>query len=111
ADYCELLVRTDPDAPKHRGITWLIMPMSSAGIDVRPVRTIAGSSEFGEMFLDEVRVPVANRVGEENDGWRVAVVAFSFERGTAFVGGLLRTPAVVERLGKLAPGGPGRRRR
>ena len=110
ADYCELLVRTDPDAPKHRGITWLIMPMSSPGIEVRPLRTIAGSSEFGEMFLDEVRVPVANRVGEENDGWRVAMVTFSFERGTAFVGELLRTRELLGRLVKVAPDDAGVRR-
>jgi len=110
ADFCELLVRTDPDAPKHRGITWLIMPMSSPGIEVRPLRTIAGSSEFGEMFLGGVRVPVTNRVGEENDGWRVAVVTFSFERGTAFVGELLRTRELVGRLVKLAPDDAGVRR-
>ena len=58
ADYCELLVRTDPDAPKHRGITWMIMPMDSPGIEVRPMRTLTGDSEFSEMFLDEVRIPV-----------------------------------------------------
>ncbi|GAA1900290.1 acyl-CoA dehydrogenase family protein [Streptantibioticus ferralitis] len=86
ADWCELLVRTDSDAPRHRGITWLAMPMSAAGVNVRPLRTLAGSSEFAEVFLDEVRVPVANRVGEENDGWRVTMVTLSFERGTAFVG-------------------------
>jgi alkylation response protein AidB-like acyl-CoA dehydrogenase len=103
ADHCELLVRTDPEAPKHRGITWLIMPMDSPGIEVRPLRTIAGSSEFSEMFLDEVRVPVANRVGSENDGWRVAMVTFSFERGTAFVGELLKTRELLGRLAALAP--------
>jgi alkylation response protein AidB-like acyl-CoA dehydrogenase len=103
SDYCELLVRTDPDAPKHRGITWLILPMDAPGIDVRPLRTIAGSSEFSEMFLDGVRVPMENRVGEENDGWRVAMVTFSFERGTAFVGELLRTRELLARLAKLAP--------
>jgi alkylation response protein AidB-like acyl-CoA dehydrogenase len=110
ADYCELLVRTDPDAPKHRGITWLIMPMDSPGIEVRPLRTIAGSSEFGEVFLDGVRVPVENRVGEENDGWRVSMVTFSFERGTAFVGDLLRTKEQLGRLARIAPEDAGVRR-
>jgi alkylation response protein AidB-like acyl-CoA dehydrogenase len=102
ADYCELLVRTDPDAPKHRGISWLIMPMDSPGIEIQPLRTIMGSTEFSQMFLDGVRVPVENRVGEENDGWRVAMVTFSFERGTAFVGELVRTRKLVEDLAGIA---------
>ncbi|MEV7233680.1 acyl-CoA dehydrogenase [Streptomyces sp. NPDC051020] len=86
ADWCELLVRTDPAAPKHRGISWLAMRMDAPGVTVRPLRTLAGSTEFAEMFLDEVRVPVSHRVGAENDGWRVTMVTLSFERGTAFVG-------------------------
>jgi alkylation response protein AidB-like acyl-CoA dehydrogenase len=88
ADYCELLVRTDPDAPKHKGITWLILPMHLPGVDIRPLKTLLGEGEFSELFLDEVRVPVENRVGAENDGWRVTNVTLRFERGTAFAGAI-----------------------
>jgi alkylation response protein AidB-like acyl-CoA dehydrogenase len=102
ADYCELLVRTNRDAPKHRGITWLICPMGAAGIEVRPLRTIQGSSEFSEVFFNDVRIPVANRVGEENDGWRVAMVTFSFERGTAFVSELLSSMQLLRRMVEIA---------
>ncbi|MFI0812516.1 acyl-CoA dehydrogenase family protein [Streptomyces echinatus] len=104
ADRCELLVRTDPDAPRHRGITWLAMPMDADGITVRPLRTLAGSAEFAEMFLDEVRVPVADRVGEENDGWRVTMVTLSFERGTAFVGEVVACRRVLGELARAARG-------
>ena len=100
ADYCELLVRTGDEG--NRGITWLIMPMDSPGIEVRPLRTIAGTTEFAELFLDEVRVPVANRVGEENDGWRVTMVTLSFERGTAFVGELLEWMRLLGELRSVA---------
>ncbi len=89
ADHCELLVRTGDEGSRHRGITWLVLAMDSPGVEIRPLSTIAGSTEFAELFLDEVRVPVSNRVGEENDGWRVTMVTLSFERGTAFVGDLL----------------------
>lgn len=111
ADFCELLVRTDPDAPKHKGISWLIMPMDLPGIEVRPLRTLLGVSEFNEMFLDEVRIPVSNLVGGENDGWATAMVTFSFERGTAFVGELLRSQTLVHELAGLArQAGAGARR-
>ena len=106
ADFCELLVRTDPDEPRHKGITWLIMPMDLPGIEVRPLRTLTGVSEFNEMFLDEVRIPVTNRVGGENEGWATAMVTFSFERGTAFVGELLRSQLLAVELAQLARSTP-----
>lgn len=102
ADYCEMLVRTDTEVAKHRGISWVIMDMTAPGIDIRPLRTMEGSTEFCEMYLDEVRIPVANRVGAENDGWRVAMTTLSFERGTAFVGEMLQTMELCRELATLA---------
>jgi len=106
ADYCELLVRTDPDAPKHRGISWLILPMDTPGVQVRPLLTAAGSSEFSELILDDVRVPVANLVGAENDGWRVAMVTFSFERGTAFIGDVIESRNILAEIADIARSTP-----
>jgi alkylation response protein AidB-like acyl-CoA dehydrogenase len=98
ADVGEFLVRTDPDAPKNRGISWLILPMDLPGIEVRPLKTVLGSSEFAEVFLTDVRVPVANRVGDENDGWRVTNVTLKYERGTAFVSELVDSIRLCEDL-------------
>jgi alkylation response protein AidB-like acyl-CoA dehydrogenase len=102
ADWCELLVRTDPDAPKHRGITWLAMPMDAPGVTVRPLRTLAGTTEFAELFLDEVRIPVGHRIGAENDGWRVTMVTLSFERGTAFASEVVACGRETGELARLA---------
>ncbi len=100
ADVGEFLVRTDPEAPKHRGISWLILPMDLPGIEVRPLKTVLGSSEFAEVFLTDVRVPVANRVGDENDGWRVTNVTLKYERGTAFVSELVDSIRLCEDLAR-----------
>jgi alkylation response protein AidB-like acyl-CoA dehydrogenase len=102
ADYCELLVRTDPDAPKHQGITWLILDLRQPGVTVCPMRTLDGDSHFCEVFLDEARVPIANRVGEENDGWRIANVTLRFERGTAFAQHIIKMRSQVLRLASFA---------
>jgi alkylation response protein AidB-like acyl-CoA dehydrogenase len=106
ADYCELLVRTDPAAARHRGITWLILPMDAPGIRVRPLRTAIGSNEFNELVLDDVRVPVANRVGAENDGWRVAMVTFAFERGTAFISEVVESRTILADIAEIARATP-----
>lgn len=80
ADWCFLLVRTDPTAKKQQGITYLLMDMKSPGITVRPILTLDGNHETNEMFLENVRVPTANRLGEENEGWDYAKYLLGHER-------------------------------
>ena len=87
ADWCFVLARTDPGARKQQGISYLLMDMTSPGITIRPIVTIDGHHETNEMFLDQVRVPVANLVGEENKGWDYAKYLLGHERsGIARVG-------------------------
>ena len=87
ADWCFMLVRTDPQAKKQQGISYLLMDMRTPGITVRPIITLDGHHETNEMFLEDVRVPVANRLGEENKGWDYAKYLLGHERsGIARVG-------------------------
>jgi alkylation response protein AidB-like acyl-CoA dehydrogenase len=79
------LVRTAPSAPPHQGISVLAIPMDAEGVDVRPLRQITGDREFSEVFLNAVEVPVANLIGPENEGWRVAKTTLANERGASFV--------------------------
>ncbi len=82
ANWCELLVRTDPDAPKHRGISCLLVDMTLPGVEVRPLITITGEKEFNEIFFTDVHVPVTSMLGPLHDGWRVAMTTLAYERGT-----------------------------
>jgi hypothetical protein len=102
ADFCELLVRTNPAAPKHKGISWLILPMNLPGIEIRPLPTLRGESDFSEMFLEGVRIPCENVVGAENDGWRITNVTLRFERGTAFASEMINLQKYLADLVALA---------
>jgi hypothetical protein len=90
ADYVFLLARTDPDAPKHAGISYLLVPMKQPGVEVRPIEQIDGSAEFNEVFLTNVRCPKENVIGGVNNGWKVAMTTLGFERGTSATTGYRR---------------------
>ena len=101
SDYVWLLVRTDPDAPRHKGITALIVDMKSPGVTVKPLRQLTGEAEFGEIFFDEVRVPKANRVGAENEGWIAGMKTFTRERANISINLSVR---LQQQFGRLLEG-------
>jgi alkylation response protein AidB-like acyl-CoA dehydrogenase len=102
ADYQELLVRTDPNAPKHKGISWVICDMHAPGITIRQIPTIIRGAEFCEVFYDEVRLPLTSVVGDVNDGWSVAMSTLSFERGTGFMAAIIELTTTIEELIDIA---------
>jgi alkylation response protein AidB-like acyl-CoA dehydrogenase len=83
ADWCQLYVRTDPEAPKHKGISCLIVDMALPGIQARPLVTLTGEADFAELFFDDVRVPADALLGPLNQGWQVATTTLSHERAGA----------------------------
>lgn len=90
ADYIFLLARTDPDAPKHAGISYLLVPMDQPGVEIRPIEQVDGSADFNEIFFTNVRCPKENVVGGLNNGWKVAMTTLGFERGTSATTGYRR---------------------
>ena len=80
-----LLARTDPDAPKHAGISYFLLDLSAPGVEVRPIRQANGHAKFAEIFLTDVRVPLRDRVGEEGDGWKIAQSTLASERGLFWI--------------------------
>lgn len=110
ADWCILLARTDPEAPKHKGISYILVDMHSPGVTVRPLVQITGDANFNEVFFEDVKAPKENLVGEKNQGWQVAVTTLMFERSGLFNGGerldtvreLVKLANTVHRHGKCA---------
>jgi alkylation response protein AidB-like acyl-CoA dehydrogenase len=100
SDWQELLVRTDPAAPKHKGISWVICDMKSPGITLRPIEIMTSPNQvhFVQCFYDEVRIPIGNIVGQINDGWNVAMSTLGFERGTAQIRDQIRYAYLVEKM-------------
>src|SRR6059058_4896980 len=86
AKWCMLVARTDPEAPKHKGLTYFLMDMEQDEVQVRPLRQITGESEFNELFIDEARIPQENMVGAEGEGWAVAITTLMHERATLAFG-------------------------
>ena len=100
ADWCILLVRTDPEAPKHKGISYLLVDMHSPGVTVRPLVQMTGEKGFNEVFFEDVKVPKKNLVGEKNQGWQVAVTTLMFERSS--IAAMRDMMTSVNKLAKLA---------
>jgi alkylation response protein AidB-like acyl-CoA dehydrogenase len=86
ADWCFVLTRTEPGSARHKGLSYLLTPMRQPGIEVRPIIQITGTSEFNEVFFDGAVTAVDNRIGDEGDGWRVAMGTLGFERGISTLG-------------------------
>ncbi|MEB3071469.1 acyl-CoA dehydrogenase family protein [[Mycobacterium] vasticus] len=102
SDWMFALVRTDPDAPKRHGISFVLVPMNADGVDIRPIRQMSGDAGFSGVFLDEVRVPLTNVVGKLNDGWNVTRTTLANERAILFMGQQLALTATLRKSIALA---------
>jgi alkylation response protein AidB-like acyl-CoA dehydrogenase len=111
ADWCILVVRTDPEAHRHQGLSYLLVDMKSPGVEVRPLRQITGDPEFNEIYFTDVRVPVESMLGKPGDGWQVAMTTLLHERGTLGFSLTAQLEQFVNRLVVMAkqPGPDGRR--
>lgn len=102
SDWCFVIARTEPGSKRHKGLSYLLVPMDAAGIDVRPIRQITGTCEFNEVFFDETRTHKTNVVGEVGGGWRVAMATLGFERGASTLGQQLSFQAEFEEVVAVA---------
>jgi alkylation response protein AidB-like acyl-CoA dehydrogenase len=106
AKWCMLVARTDPDAPKHKGLTYFLMDMEEDGIEVKPLRQITGEAEFNEIFMDDVRIPDENRIGDEGAGWGVAITTLMNERAGLAFAAQAGVQTSLEKLIELAKSTP-----
>ncbi len=102
ADWCFVVCRTDPDSSRHKGLSYLLVPMDQPGVEVRPITQLTRTSEFNEVFFDGARTDASNVVGGVGDGWRVALATLAFERGVALLGHQLSFRRELDRLVNLA---------
>ena len=110
ADWLHVLTRTDPEAPKHKGISYFMVPIDSPGLTVRPIESLVENHDFNEVFFDDVRVPATNMIGEENLGWYVATTTLNFERSnigsSAYLQGIMEDVIAVLRTMGNGRGSP-----
>jgi alkylation response protein AidB-like acyl-CoA dehydrogenase len=102
AKWCMLVARTDPDAPKHKGLTYFLMDMDQPGVEAKPLVQITGEGEFNEVFMEEARIPEANVVGGVGNGWSVAITTLMNERAGLAFGAIAQIANSLGRLGRLA---------
>jgi alkylation response protein AidB-like acyl-CoA dehydrogenase len=102
SDYQELLIRTNPDLPRHKGLTWVIADMKAPGVTIRPIKAMTGVKHFAETFYDNVRIPLKNVVGKVDGGWTTAMTTLGFERGTATIGHQMELSRTIEELIEVA---------
>src|SRR5438067_846077 len=102
ADWCFVLARTDPSAPKHRGLSYLLVPMRQDGVEIRPIVQLTGTSEFNEVFFTGARTAEDNIVGEPGDGWKVAMGTLGFERGASTLGQQIGFQRELDRVVAIA---------
>jgi alkylation response protein AidB-like acyl-CoA dehydrogenase len=102
ADWCFVVCRTDPDSSRHKGLSYLLVPMDQPGVEVRPITQLTRTSEFNEVFFDGARTDTSNVVGGVGEGWRVALATLAFERGVALLGYQLTFRRELDRIVELA---------
>ncbi|WP_409493169.1 acyl-CoA dehydrogenase family protein [Amycolatopsis sp. cmx-11-12] len=106
ADWCFVLARTEPGSKRHKGLSYLLVPMRQPGVEVRPIQQLTGTSEFNEVFFSRARTAKDLVVGEPGDGWRVAMGTLAFERGVATLGQQVGFRRELEELTRIAPDDP-----